>query len=148
MKSSLKAALLLLTLSFASACADNDPEAEDTKPPVITISSPASEESFKRGTEITFEAIVEDDQALATYNVSIHENDDDHSHGRKAASSFSFEKNYTVNGKTVTVSEKIAIPADATPGSYHFIVKAIDQAGNATGFADGTTKEVEIHITE
>src|SRR5690606_36567095 len=83
---------------------------------------------------------------LATYHLSVHEGGDGHSHGRIAASTFNIDQSFTVSGKRVEVHEHISIPSDATPGMYHFIVKAIDELGNSTSFADGSTRELEIEI--
>lgn len=140
--------LLFMAVLLTQGCQTDNPTAQDTEPPVITVSSPKPGDSFKRGTQIAFEAVLEDNVALAVYNINIHENFDGHTHGRLAASPMSFDKSFTVSGRRAVVSEKIDIPADATPGDYHFIVRAIDDARNATSFADGSTREIDIKITE
>lgn len=137
--------LFIVSLLFVSC---KDDVIKDVTPPLITISSPQDGATFEAGSTITFEAVFEDNTGLATFNINIHEDSDGHTHGRLKASSFSFEKTYDISGKTTVVTEQIDLPADATPGHYHFIVKAIDELGNATGFADGSTRELEITITE
>jgi len=137
----------LLLASPLYSCSE-DAEFKDVKAPVITLVSPAEEAVFSPGDTIHVEAVLEDETGLATWQVTIHENSDGHSHGRLKAAEFAFEKSFDVSGKRVEVSEKIAIPADAETGHYHFIVKAIDQLGNATSFADGSTVEREIEIAE
>ncbi len=138
----------LATALLALSCGKDDPKAEDTEAPVITVASPAAGATFEAGSRIRFEAEIEDNVGLAICNVNIHSNFDGHSHARTAASPLSFEKSFTITGKKATINELIDIPADATPGNYHFIVKAIDEARNATGYSDGSTKEIDIKILE
>lgn len=138
--------LILIGLVFSIAACQDDPEAQDTKAPVVTLLSPQQGDTFYAGDEIHFEAILEDETGLATYHLSVHEGGDGHSHGRIAASSFYIDQSFTVSGKRVEVHEHISIPSDATPGMYHFIVKAIDELGNSTSFTDGSTRELEIEI--
>jgi len=143
-----KSVLIFLVAGFAGwGCGNNDPEAQDTEAPVITVASPAMGNTFEAGSQIRFEAEIEDNVGLAICNVNIHSNFDGHSHARIAASPLSFEKSFTITGKKASISELIDIPSDATPGNYHFIVKAIDEARNATGYADGSTKEIDITIS-
>lgn len=144
----LKKITICLFIGFTGwACGNNDPEAQDTEAPVITVASPVAGGTFEAGSQIRFEAEIEDNAGLAICNVNIHSNFDGHSHGRIAASPLSYEKSFTLTGKKASITELISIPADATPGKYHFIVKAIDAARNATGYADGSTKEIDITIS-
>ncbi|GAA4444578.1 DUF4625 domain-containing protein [Ravibacter arvi] len=136
----------LVALQFS--CKNDDPAVTDKEPPVITVEKPVMEASYTAGSQISFEAVIEDNQELAVYQIEIHDDHDGHSHGRMAASPFSYRKSFQLTGKKATVTETIAIPADAAPGEYHFIVTAIDKANNATNFADGSTKEIHIEITE
>jgi len=130
------------------SCGEDDPKASDTQPPIISVASPATGSQFEAGSQLRFEAEIEDNVGLAICNVSIHSNFDGHSHARVAASPMSFEKSFELVGKKMSINSLIDIPIDATPGNYHFIVKAIDDARNATGYADGSTKEIEIEIVE
>ena len=43
--------------------------------------------------------------------------------------------------------DDILIAENAMAGPYHFIVQAVDQAGNATNYQDGSTIEFEVLIT-
>jgi hypothetical protein len=140
--------IICLAVGIAGwACGNDDPEAQDTEAPVITVASPAMGSTFEAGSQIRFEAEIEDNVGLAICNVNIHSNFDGHSHARIAASPLSYEKSFTLTGKKASINELIDIPADATPGNYHFIVKAIDEARNATGYSDGSTKEIDITIS-
>ena len=136
----------LLSFVFLMACEDND-EVVDVTPPTITIDDPLSGEKFAAGGVIPFEALFEDDVDLATYNITIHDDFDGHSHGRLAIAPFQFDQSYELSGISSEVSFDIEINADATAGPYHFIVGAIDAAGNSTSFDDASSKEVEIWIT-
>ncbi len=129
------------------SCSKDDPEMVDVEAPTITVSSPSNGSSFAAGADIHFEAAFSDNEALATYNVNIHNNFDGHAHGRLSIAPFTFDQSFDITGKTNDVHEDIAVSSDATAGPYHFIVKAIDQAGNSTQFADGSTKEISIWIT-
>jgi hypothetical protein len=148
MRFSSKAALFSLLTVFSASCTDDNPEAKDTTSPSIQVVNPSENSTFARGGAIHFEAIFEDETELATYNITIHENDDAHSHARRAASAFSFDRSFNISGKRAVVNQTIDIPADAETGAYHFIIKAIDKAGNATSFSDGSTKEIDILIAE
>ncbi len=138
-------------LMFASlvmvSCGDDDDETVDVTPPTITMEEPHYGESFSAGGELHFEALFEDDVALATYNVTVHDNFDGHSHGRLAVTAFDFDQSFPLSGRADDVHEDFPIPGDATAGPYHFIVEAIDAAGNSTTFADGSSVELEIWIT-
>lgn len=135
----------LLLFVFLMACEGD--ELVDVTAPTITIEEPEFGESFAAGGAIHFDALFEDDEALATYNLTIHDDFDGHSHGRVAVSAFAFDQSFDLSGKSADIHQEIDVSNDATAGPYHFIVEAIDAAGNATTFADGSSKEIVIWIT-
>ncbi|MEQ8474112.1 MAG: DUF4625 domain-containing protein [Marinoscillum sp.] len=135
----------LLSMLFLVACEGD--EVVDITAPTITLEEPEAGESFAAGGDIHFDALFEDDEELATFNLTIHDNFDGHSHGRIAVSPFAFDQSFPLTGKSQDVHEEIEIEVDATAGPYHFIVEAIDAAGNSTSFEDGSSKEIEIWIT-
>ncbi len=135
----------LLSILILVACEDDEPI--DITGPTITIKEPATGEQFAAGSSIHFDALFEDDVELATFNISIHNNFDGHSHGRIEVEPFEFSQSYELTGQSDDVDENIAVATDATAGPYHLTVEAIDAAGNATTFADGSSKEAEIWIT-
>ena len=135
----------LVSLMFLMACEDD--EVVDVTAPTIEMEEPEYGEAFEAGGDIHFDALFEDDVELATFNLTIHDNFDGHNHGRVAVTAFDFDQSYELTGKSDDVHEDIEIPADATAGPYHLIVEAIDAAGNSTTFADGSSKEIEIWIT-
>jgi len=132
-------------LLFFTACED-DNEVVDVTAPTITLSEPGTGEAFDAGDAVHFEALFEDDIALATYSINIHDNFDGHSHGRLAATSFEYSQSFDLSGTSDDVHEDIDIPSDAFAGPYHMVVEAIDAAGNSTTFADGSSIETEIWI--
>lgn len=134
----------VLSCFFLVSCED---DTVDVQAPTITMEEPASGEAIEAGGEIHFEALFEDDEELASYDLTIHNNFDEHAHGRVAVSPFSFNQSYDLSGASQEVHDEIAVDEEATAGPYHFIVEAIDAAGNATGFDDDSSVELEIWIT-
>ncbi|MCW3806311.1 DUF4625 domain-containing protein [Plebeiibacterium marinum] len=141
---------VLALLSFVS-CSDEDDI--DTTKPAISIISPADEDGFEPGDEISFSCMFSDDTELASYKIEIHSNFDGHDHEHTAVMKQAFEeeghewsysKTYTFEtGQTVVNVEdlKIQIPATIThegveeevaEGDYHFGVHVADVAGNET----------------
>ncbi|WP_422359673.1 DUF4625 domain-containing protein [Reichenbachiella sp.] len=136
--------LALLVMPALFSCDDDD--AVDTTAPTITLEDPVSGEQIAAGTTMEVHGDLEDDVDLATYSISIHDNFDGHSHGR-TLDKFSFSESYETAGTDVHMHQEIEIPATATAGPYHFIIQAIDAAGNSTSFQDDSNVEVEIWIT-
>ncbi|MEP3388706.1 MAG: DUF4625 domain-containing protein [Reichenbachiella sp.] len=136
--------LAILVAPVWFSCDDDD--AVDTTAPTITLEDPVSGEAIAAGTTMEVHGDLEDDVDLATYSITIHDNFDGHAHGRMQ-SKFSFSESYETEGTNVHMHQEIEIPATVTAGPYHFIVQAIDAAGNSTSFQDDSNVEVEIWIT-
>ncbi len=140
-------------LLFGIAC-DDEEVAPDTEAPAIEVSDPVADETFPAGSNIPFNAVFTDDRALGTYSIDIHNNFDEHAHGRKmddpALVRFTYKKNFSLPAEKVHVADlqsEILIPETAVAGPYHFIVQAIDAEGNATSYQDNSTVEIEILVT-
>ena len=133
-------------LAFSCSSNDGDPIETDKTAPTIKLDDPDNGENVWAGKALEFKATFEDNAALASYNVTIHSNFDGHSHARLNVEPFSFDRSFTIEGRKVEAKQNLDIPVTATAGPYHFVVKAIDKAGNATSFTDGSSKEVEIWI--
>ena len=140
---------------FAMSCDDLD--VIDTSAPSIEVIEPAMGSSLTAGTFAHFEARFMDDIELATYNIEIHENFGSHSHGRIARiyedpslNKWSYKQNFLIpEGLTLfqaVLEDEILVPEDVLAGPYHFIVQAIDMAGNATSFQDDSAVELEVYI--
>lgn len=140
-------ALLLLTSFWFTSCDPNNEDPIDTFAPAIEIEDPENGEMFAAGSNIPAHIKFKDEVSLASANISVHSASDGHGHARVMTSPFSFNKNYSFGGREYEIREDIQIYGNATAGPYHFIVMAIDGLGNATSFANGTNKEVEIWIT-
>jgi hypothetical protein len=143
-------------LSFSSC--DDDSETIDVTAPTIELGDPAYGESFEAGNSVHFEASFTDDIELGAYKIDIHNNFDGHSHGRIAKTSedpdllkWSFEESFDfdpgLKNSDIHLHDELEIPESTMAGPYHFIVSALDKSGNSTSHQDGSTKEVEIHIT-
>lgn len=141
------AALLLGSVMLFVACNDDGEDPVDTTAPTIEVEEPHYGESFAVEGEIHFEALFTDDVQLATYNIDIHDNFDGHTHSRVERTTFDFDQSFDLSGLTMDVHEDIEVASDALAGPYHFIITAIDAAGNSTTFADGSTVELEVWIT-
>lgn len=139
-----------------SACSDD--ELIDTNAPEINLEKPGNYGYLIAGDFVDFKATFTDDRELGTYNIEIHENFDSHAHGRIAGVSddpnlikWSFNQNFLIPGGNtefpVETNDVIFVPENTLAGPYHFIVRAIDQAGNSTGYQDGTTAEHEVYIS-
>lgn len=147
MKYSILSLIALSVIVLVSCESDNDGDKPDITAPTITLEEPGFGEMFPVGGTIHFDALFEDDEGLATYNIEIHENFDGHAHGRLEVAPFDYDQSFELTGRINDVHEDIDITTDATAGPYHFIVVAIDAAGNSTTFAEGSSVEVEIWIT-
>lgn len=157
----LKNVLLLAAMASAvglfSRCSNDDESgAVDVTAPSIEVADPANGEYLVAGDHLHFEATFTDDVELAVYNINIHNSFDGHSHGRVAGRAedlvkWSLNENFTIpaGNKTyeVHLDDEIQIPANTMAGPYHFIVTAIDAAGNATSYQNGSTVELAIVIT-
>ncbi|MEO9966852.1 MAG: DUF4625 domain-containing protein [Reichenbachiella sp.] len=137
--------LAILILPAFYSCDDDD--TVDTSAPQITLEDPVNGEAVAAGTAMDVHADLEDDVNLATYSITIHDNFDGHAHGRLLVENFSFSESYEVEGTDTHVIQEVNIDAEATAGPYHFIMEAIDAAGNATSFQDDSSIEIEIWIT-
>lgn len=129
---------------FIFAC--DDDETVDTTAPTIELEDPVYGEAIAAGSELHVHADLADDINLATYSITIHDNFDGHSHGRTLAK-FDFDESFDVEGTTAHIEQEIDITAASTAGPYHFIMQAIDAAGNATSFEDDSSVEIEIWLT-
>ncbi len=149
------AAIMALALFNLSGCND-DPV--DQSAPVIEVSDPVMNEIFAAGSSIPFKARFEDNMELGTYNIEIHDDFDGHSHGRIAArqtdpslQKWYYDESFEIpEGKSVfdvDLENEIAIPENTLAGPYHFIVQAIDKAGNATAFDDDSSVELSVFIS-
>ena len=147
---------MVLIVILLAGCDDLD--LIDTSAPTIEVKVPEQGSAIIAGDFLPFEAAFVDDFELATYNIEIHDNFGGHSHGRIAATyndpsliKWAYKESFLIPyGLTLfqaIFDEEVLIPSDALAGPYHFIVQAIDRAGNATNFQDDSAVELEVYIS-
>lgn len=145
-------------LIFLSGCFLTGGNPVDLSAPSIELHLPAPDDSLSAGAFVSFEAILKDDLELGSYSIDIHDNLDNHGHGRIAEIAqdpslvrWSFKRNYTIpEGLILFVAahdDDIEIPPNALAGPYDFIIQAVDQAGNATNYQDGSNVTFGIYVT-
>lgn len=128
--------ILSIVLCLFSSCSDSDDN--DTTKPTINLVYPTEGAVLKIGADIHFDAVFEDNEALASYKVDIHNNFNDHGHqsvlsARNETVAFTFNKSWSdIKGqKQAKVHHhEIVIPENATPGKYHLMVYCLDAEGN------------------
>lgn len=145
---------LSLLLTSCGGGGDDGPTTPvgDTTPPVISMKTPAENAKLYIGSAIAFKADFSDNEALASYKIDIHfEHAGGHSikgdlpslRGVEAEMAFSFNKTWTITGKTFTAEQAIDVPMTVTdpsdnsqkqtkPGKYHMVIYLLDKAGNET----------------
>lgn len=139
-------ALLASGLLLFTACEsddDDDEPAPDTTAPAIADVSPApdsDEHSFARGAQMTLQATITDDQGLSQVKVEVHNVFDGHSHDKvQDYTPWEMDTIISLNGETsYTLNQTMEVPAMATAGKYHVILRALDQNGNEAAFVEVT----------
>lgn len=130
--------LTILVLAFGlvllNACSKSDDEKDTTKP-VITLTTPKSGDVFVSGEKINVSVMFTDNKELSQYKIEIHDDFDGHSHLKTGSPAFSYSKIVALSGNG-SHHFAIDIPADVAAGPYHFIVNALDKAGNEADFAE------------
>jgi hypothetical protein len=149
--------IIALVVIGVASCDDAD-TLVDLTAPVIEVRDPEYGKLLPAGDFILFEAGFIDDVELATYNIEIHDNFSGHGHGRIAKANddptllkWAFKESFLIpEGLRLfeaILEDDILIPGNAMAGPYHFIIQAIDKAGNSTSFQDNSAVELEIMIT-
>ena len=158
MKITLRIILIAIIFAGIVSCDSDNNDPVDVTGPAIELDEPHGEEFFQTGDFIHFEATFTDDIELGSYSIDIHDNLDGHSHGRIADEEidpslleWNYKENFTFEAgqkaAVIDMHDEIQIPSNAIAAPYHFIVQAVDKAGNATSYQDDSTVEIEIIIT-
>lgn len=151
------AATAIVSFMF-SACDNDDPGIVDTEAPTIEISDPANGAFMAAGEYAHLEAVFTDNVELGSYDIDVHNTFDGHTHGRVAQRNedpsllkWSYKQSFSIpagrKNYDAHLHDEIMIIGNAMAGPYHFIVQAVDASGNATSYADGSTVELEVYIT-
>jgi hypothetical protein len=130
-------ASMALMACLAMACGNDDANGDTTKP-VISLIEPENGDTLRIGATVHLEMDLSDNEMLRSYKVNIHSNFDSHTHahafsraGEDAGVPFDYARSWDVSGRNEHVHQHdIEIPANATPGAYHFMVYCTDAAGN------------------
>lgn len=127
-----KHAILLLAgfTGLLAACKKTDKEK-----PTFSISTPADSSVFTSGQTIPFVATFEDNEGLSQYKIDIHDNFDGHSHDKYIAKIWNRIFIENINGTSFAENKTIQIPDSTASGWYHFLVTAVDEAGNQSEIA-------------
>lgn len=142
-----KTFLSLILLCALSACSSSDDsESKDMTYPEISdkgiVAVPTDCDVFNRGEVIPFNYLFTDDTELGSYNIEIHNNFDHHTHStssvecamdakKEPVKPWVYNQDFAIPAgqRSYTARHDIAIPADADPGDYHFMVRLTDRAG-------------------
>lgn len=145
--------LLSVFILGVTACGSDDDggNGKDMTYPVISTegitANPIDCQVYHRGDVIPFCYLFTDDMELGAYNIEIHSNFDHHTHSHSSvechhdheeeeadtepANPWVFNRSYIIPAgqRSYKAQLDIPIPADITPGDYHFMVRLTDRAG-------------------
>lgn len=147
---------ILLIAGFCSGCNKPDDDPGPATPgvsgPVITVtekSVPAITASLcgasydnvlkiATGKVLQMKIRFQSNRELSQYKIDIHSNFDCHTHGRVAAAAnpWKLSKAVDIAGMDTTVTEELPVPADASAGNYHFMIRLLDATGNEADFVE------------
>ena len=128
--------IALVSIFFTACSSDDDNGGLDNQAPVITINEPTAEEAFSVGGEIHLDIDVEDDRALASYKIDIHNNFDGHDHGRPSSTTsvepWSLSQTFEIEAGNTSfnIHDHLEIPENIAEGEYHLGIFVVDAAGN------------------
>ncbi len=148
--------IILLFAVFWGSCKDPDDQPEPDTPgvggPVITVTERsvsvvtaslcgASYDNVLRiatGEVLQMKIRFQSNSVLSQYKIDVHSNFDCHTHGRVVAASNPWKLSKTVDlaGTDTIITEDIPVPADASAGNYHFMIRLLDATGNEADFVE------------
>lgn len=129
---------LALSVLALNACKkdDNDSKPKDTAKPAITLTTPTTGAEIVSGNAIVVAGKITDDTELSQYKIEIHDDFDGHTHLKTGSPTFKFDTIVNISGKEALLNLTINTPVDVAAGPYHFIINALDKAGNEAPFAE------------
>lgn len=132
-----------LLAGLLCACGTDDSALDNTPPTLLsegTFPEPCA--VLERGKTHTFVVKMEDNHALGSFNLDIHHNFDQHSHGSSAETCAEDAPKQAVKPYVLIYTQKIPegntaytatvpvqIPADVDAGDYHLRIDVTDQTG-------------------
>ncbi len=153
MKKFVYASAVLSSVLTGISCDNNDNTTPttiiDTEKPEIVINTPTAHQVIEPGTQLSINALLTDNNALASYKIEIHSAEDGHEHRQPFTETttpveFHFEQVYQLSNssKEAIISHNITIPTNAKQEHYHVGIFVIDKAGNQN------QKFIEVYIGE
>ncbi|WP_329905261.1 DUF4625 domain-containing protein [Porphyromonas pogonae] len=132
MKAKILMASLFATILFGTVFTSCSKDDIDSEKPKINLIEPENGDKLQIGKDVHFEMDLSDNVMIKSYKIDIHNNFDNHSHGKaEEGKPFQFNKTWEVGQKTAHVHHHdIVIPAGVKPGKYHFMVYCVDTSGN------------------
>lgn len=131
----------IVILSFAAlsfiACNSDDDNSLDQEKPMVNIILPTDHQEYEPGDSINIQALLTDNESLASYKIEIHSAADGHTHTHSVSSldddghvEFHYEADYEISGTSYEVNQTIPIPENAEETHYHVGIFVLDDAGN------------------
>ncbi len=150
---------ILFATLVLTACSDNDPDdpsndldaptfsaisrpSTQGDPNVVKIRGEYMEVLPENSTELLLQGELSDNRALSEMRIDIHNSQDGHTHARieQRLPGFRVDEVVQLNGTSHTINQTIRYDdRDYLAGPYHVILHAVDDAGNSTSFADGSS---------
>lgn len=137
--------LFLLIIAVAIVSCSKDDENDTIKPEIdmqFAGAFPLPCDTIYAGETFTFKAIFSDNQELKAFNLELHHNFDQHTHGshnetcamdpvKEPVNPFYLNQNFTIPAGSTIYEAIVAveIPYDVDTGDYHFMVKVTDTEG-------------------
>ena len=128
------ALLSIAALSFV-ACSSDDNSLDQEKP-MVNIILPTEHQEYEPGDNINIQALLTDNESLASYKIEIHSAADGHTHTHSISSldndhvEFHHESDYEISETSYEVNQTIPIPENAEETHYHVGIFVLDSAGN------------------
>lgn len=86
------------------------------------------------GDSFTLRALIEDNEALGQFKIDIHDDFDGHSH-KSSTERYAEIRIKDIDGTSYDLEEVFTIPENASSGTYHGTIQAIDAEGNVSQIA-------------
>lgn len=132
-----KTGVFLYGLAGVLALSACNKEEEDTSAPqvsILNINQQTEDIRVAAGEDMRIAIEAKDNEALNEVKYEIHNLFDSHSHGKQ--NPWSALRIVSLSGPSATDEQLFTVDAGSTAGRYHAVVRALDAAGNASGFAE------------
>lgn len=137
--------LFIAIALFIVSCSKE--EIKDREKPTIDLTNgfPTNCSVIKKGEPFTFKATFNDNVALGSYSIDVHNNFDHHTHSteeetcdllpkKKPVKPFKLIKTYAIEGnpKAYRATKEFTVGKEYDSGDYHFMIKVTDKEGWTT----------------